>query len=157
MNKRLLIIIIFVILLNPWSITSLSTKNSIKKVLSSNNTPPNPPKIFGKTFGEVGEQYKYTFVATDPDGDDLCYYIDWGDGSVIITRDLFPSGEPVFIDYIWQTKGEFIIRAKVQDTHFAPSDWGYLEVSMPKINPRPYWLLFQILERLNNYFPILKY
>ena len=42
------------------------------------NQPPNKPsKPAGPATGGVGIDYEYTFIATDPDGDDIYYKIDW--------------------------------------------------------------------------------
>jgi len=46
------------------------------------NQPPNAPMITGPAEGVVGEEYEYTCVSTDPEDDDVYYYIDWGDGNV---------------------------------------------------------------------------
>jgi len=45
------------------------------------NQPPNAPTIEGPTTGTVGEEYSYTLLAADPDGGDISYWIDWGDGN----------------------------------------------------------------------------
>jgi len=44
------------------------------------NDPPTVPIITGPTSGAVSVSYEFTIVSTDPDGDDVYYYIDWGDG-----------------------------------------------------------------------------
>ena len=46
------------------------------------NSPPNVPLINGPTSGNAGETYTYTFVAIDPDDDNIYYEINWGDGTV---------------------------------------------------------------------------
>jgi len=43
------------------------------------NDPPEKPTINGPTSAKTGEDHKYTFVTTDPDGDDVYYFVDWGD------------------------------------------------------------------------------
>ena len=45
------------------------------------NTPPNKPEVHGPARGKPGETYLYTFKTTDPENDDVYYYVDWGDGS----------------------------------------------------------------------------
>jgi hypothetical protein len=41
--------------------------------------PPNTPTITGEINGEIQTSYDYTIQTTDPDHDDVQYYIDWGD------------------------------------------------------------------------------
>ncbi|MBU1941896.1 MAG: FG-GAP repeat protein, partial [Candidatus Thermoplasmatota archaeon] len=44
------------------------------------NQPPNTPTITGTTNGKAGVEYDYTFTTTDPDDDEVYYWITWGDG-----------------------------------------------------------------------------
>ena len=46
------------------------------------SNPPKKPSITGPTGGAVGTEYEYTFVTTDPDEDNISYYIEWGDGYI---------------------------------------------------------------------------
>ena len=48
------------------------------------NNPPEKPKIDGKTSGKVGNSYSYVFTSIDPDGDQVSYFIDWGDGLQVV-------------------------------------------------------------------------
>jgi len=43
------------------------------------SNPPDPPNISGPSSGIVEQNLGFTIVTTDPDGDDLYYYIDWGE------------------------------------------------------------------------------
>lgn len=95
------------------------------------NNPPNTPTITGPQNGEVGTEYTYTFCATDPDGDDVFYCIDWGDGSGEICIGPYPSGTCVESSHIWAEQGTYLIKAKARDTNQAESGWGTLSVTMP--------------------------
>jgi len=46
------------------------------------NQKPNKPSIEGTTNGDPGIVYYYVFNATDPDADNIEYYIKWGDGDI---------------------------------------------------------------------------
>ncbi len=121
------------------------------------NQPPGIPTVSGETNGNAGTEYEYTFNAVDPDGDDVKYYIEWGDGNTEWTS-LAVSGTPVVVSHTWAEEDTYTITAKAQDEYGLESDWGTLEVEMPVnqqvvINP-----LFQmILERFPYAFPILRY
>ncbi len=97
------------------------------------NHPPNIPTIDGPTSGNVGVSYPYTFVATDPEGDDIAEYIvRWGDAHVETITGPFTSGTPVTKEHTWDYQWTFTIRAKAIDIFGAESDWGTLKVTMPK-------------------------
>lgn len=95
------------------------------------NQPPNTPTIKGETKGVPNTQYSYTFETTDPDKDDIRYIIDWGDNSTTING-LNQSGKQIIFSHSWNSEGIYTIRAKAIDTNSAESDWGVIEVSMPK-------------------------
>jgi len=87
------------------------------------NLPPAPPEINGPSVGKVGISYNWTFLSTDPEGDDIAYYIDWGDDTSNIT-DYFPSGTDVKVKHTWSNDGTYNITAKAQDINGAESDWS---------------------------------
>ena len=125
---------------------------------TSPNTPPEKPDIDGTTNGKAGTSYDYDFTATDPDGDDVYYYIDWGDGDVLEWVGPYESGEIIELSHTWTEEDTYTISARAMDVWGDIGEWGTLEVEMPVdqqvvINP----LLQMILERFPNVFPILRY
>jgi hypothetical protein len=123
------------------------------------NEKPNAPIIDGPPSGKAKTPYDYTFTSTDPDSDDVSYYIKWGDESTTTWTTYQTSGTPYTESYTWDSQGTYTIEAKAKDTHGAESDWTELSVSMPKnkaINtiflnllenyPMIYQLLRQILK-----------
>ncbi|KAA0001587.1 MAG: hypothetical protein FE048_05275, partial [Thermoplasmata archaeon] len=63
--------------------TIVTVRETIKYLLRINN-PPDAPSIIGPTEGKIRTEYEYTFVATDPDGDDVYYWIQWGEGCPVV-------------------------------------------------------------------------
>jgi len=64
------------------------------------NHPPDAPKIsFHKC--ETTGAYDIIIRSTDPDGDDVFYYIDWGDGTFMYWIGPYESGINVTIKHIW--------------------------------------------------------
>ena len=94
------------------------------------NLPPDAPEIDGETTGAAGEEYEYTFVATDPEEDDISYFVDWGDDTTTGWTDFVASGEEVALTHTWDEQGTYTIRAKAKDTFDAESEWGILEVTI---------------------------
>ncbi len=48
--------------------------------------PPTPPFITGPPSGRAGKEYCWEFHSNDPDGDNIKYIIDWGDGNTTETE-----------------------------------------------------------------------
>jgi len=108
---------------------NISEDKIFKIVLGS---PPEKPQITGQTNGKPGVTYTYTFSSTDPDGDNVYYYIDWGDGTNTSWFGPFASGAPQQKDHSWSKKGTYTIMIKARDTKDLESPWGELIVTMPK-------------------------
>jgi hypothetical protein len=123
------------------------------------NEPPSAPLITGPTTGKNREGYDYTFIAFDPDDDDIHLWIEWGDESVIEWLGPYESGEQVTISHTWTEKGSYTIKAKAKDTYNIESEWAELTVTMPKNKSFTFNfpLLSELFERFPNAFPILKY
>ena len=95
---------------------------------------PNPPTITGEDNGQIETEYTYDVVSTDPEGDDIYYYVDWGDNCQSRTE-FVSSGETSELTHKWEYDGAYIIRAKAIDETGAESDWSILKVIMPKNKP----------------------
>ena len=119
------------------------------------NHPPEAPTISGPIKGNPGVEYNYTFVTTDPDGDDVWYHICWGDKEIIYIYGPYPSGEEITLSYNWSEKGTYIISCWARDIYDAESNITTLEVTMPrnKVINKP---VMQFLQNYPNLFPILR-
>ncbi len=91
--------------------------------LEYGNQPPKTPTIDGPTNGTTGASYDYTFNSEDPDGDDVYYWIDWGDGTSSDWIGPYTSGEEITVRHIWDEPGEYEIIAKSKDKYFE-SGWS---------------------------------
>jgi hypothetical protein len=88
------------------------------------NIEPNPPEISGPVSGGVNKSYEYTFFSTDPNLDDLWYYVDWDDGNFEEWAGPFESGSDVIFSHSWSENGSYNIRAKARDALEFESDWS---------------------------------
>jgi hypothetical protein len=118
--------------------------------------PPDKPTINGPASGYVDTSYNYEFISIDPDGDNVSYYIKWGDGTITDWTSFQDSGPPGFNEsHTWSIQGTYIIKAKTKDVYGLESDWSEYRVSIPRNRTSTYhWLLncFPLLERLLNLF-----
>ena len=119
------------------------------------NQPPDIPTITGTANGKPETEYPYTIFSTDPEGDDVYHYINWSDGTDIIYIGPYSSGEEVIVNHIWAEKGTYVVKVKTWDYYQAESDWGTLEVSVPK-NKSINTPFLQFLENHPRMFPILR-
>ena len=101
---------------------------------SSINTPPNASSVpLGSDTGLAGTAYSYSTSATDPDGDQVKYTFDWGDGSTDTTN-LVDSGTTASASHAWSNPGTYQIKAKATDSKGASSGWSLplaVEISEP--------------------------
>ncbi len=108
-----------------------ATTSSIVRINDETNNFPSTPIIEGPSSGKQNVEYLYSFSAYDPDGDELYFFADWGDGTYEMT-DSVSSGDEVTVSHTWDAEGIYEIKAKSIDQYGAESDWATLEVSMPK-------------------------
>jgi len=123
------------------------------------NAPPNKPaKPFGPTSGKRGVTYPYTTSTTDPDGDQVEYKFDWGDGTDSGWLGPYDSGDTCEASHKWSSVGGFSVKVKARDVpHFAESPWSEpLSVSMPRNRAFSNPIIIQFLQLLLQKIPILQ-
>jgi outer membrane protein assembly factor BamB len=119
------------------------------------DSAPDKPTITGQSNGKVRKTYDYTIVSSDPEEDNISYYVDWGDGKTTEWIGPYDSSEEIIQSHIWLIRGIYEVKVKARDGHGMESDWGTLSVTMPYEPQFPFiqWLL----ERFPNAFPLLRY
>jgi outer membrane protein assembly factor BamB len=118
------------------------------------NDPPEIPLITGKLTGNTGVEYNFTIVTSDPDGDNVSYWIDWGDGKNSGWLGMYESDVEINESHIWNDDGKYTVRVKARDQYATESDWATLEVTMPKIyihNP-----ILELLMKIVKCFPFFE-
>jgi len=124
--------------------------------IAGENHPPYPPIITGPINGKIWVWYDYNFSLSDPDGDSLSLRVDWGIGGPGKLHGPFDSGAIVTLNYSWRRRGNYTIRAQAIDTYGAESEWGTLEVTMPKNQQTHNTWFLQFLQNHPRMFPILR-
>jgi outer membrane protein assembly factor BamB len=123
-----------------------------------NNSSPSTPSIQGPASGTIKQNYDYTIVSTDPEDNNISYYVNWGDGTTTGWIGPYGSGQEQTVSHTWEKKGTYTIQVKARDNYSAESDWGTLQVTMPlSYEPPQFPFIHWLLERFPNAFPILRY
>ena len=118
--------------------------------------PGKPAKPSGPINGCVGNTYTYTTDTTDPEGDDLYYLFDWGDGTYSGWFGPISSGDTASADKKWKTQGSFSVKVIAKDENGVIGEWSDpLSVAIPKskVIYRPF---IHFLETHPNMFPLLR-
>lgn len=95
------------------------------------NYPPADPVIDGPTSGKPGVTYEYNIYSSDPDGDDIGYIVDFGDG-IVVDFDPIPSGDLLTVEHSWSNRGNYEMKVKAVDINGLESNWSTLPISIPK-------------------------
>jgi PKD repeat protein len=130
--------------------------------IATTNHPPQPPVIKGRHRVQANTTYDYTLTATDPDGNDVTIYLNWGDtywdGGAIGWLGPYHSGQTVTLQKNWTEKANYTIRAKAMDPYGAKSDWATLHVTLDASTPFPiprFW--DQLFQRFPHAFLLLRH
>jgi hypothetical protein len=132
------------------------TSGPVWHFTTAENQPPNAPIIDGKTSGKAGTPYTYKFTSTDPIGDQVSYYIKWGDGDITDWTALQASGPPGYTEsHTWDIQDEYTITAKAKDENGLEGPEATLTVTMPRyrVINTPF---LNFLQNHPNLFPILR-
>lgn len=83
---------------------------------------PNPPE--GPSSVCEDKQVTYTATTTDPEGHQIYYKFDWGDGTTSNWEGPFASGSTGSASHTWSSKGSYSIKVKAKDEYNEETDWS---------------------------------
>jgi VCBS repeat-containing protein len=131
-----------------WTFTTEEKTNKI----------PIRPTITGVQGIHVpNRNYDYDIVTIDPDGDDVIYYIDWGDGNHEDWFGPFESGQNITATHAWQPITRlYEIRVKARDIYSGESEWGKLYVFVLNSRSVASLILVRFVVRLIEKFPVFE-
>jgi parallel beta-helix repeat protein len=90
----------------------------------ANNWEPESLQILGPSIGANGITYNFTVVALDPEGEQIYYQLDWGDGNFTDWLGPVNSGVSITTPYAWASDGIYNITARVRDIEGSESNWS---------------------------------
>lgn len=132
-----------------------STDYTWANIIDSNN-PPNIPEITGPTKGKIKVELKFNISTTDPDLDDVFYFIDWGDQTNSSWVGPYVSGVNISINHSWNEKGTFTIKVKAKDIKGSESNWKTLEVNIPRNRFIEKTFILRVIDRFLKVFSSIK-
>ncbi len=134
---------------NPYTLADAWIKSGNWKKLTDSSFPgidlgfktygrasyaPSKPDITGPTNPKVREECEYQLKSYDEDNHSLYYTIKYGDG-YNETIGPYISGEEITITHSWEKRGTYLLQVQAVDSTKAESDWGTLEITVPKNIP----------------------
>ncbi len=113
---------------------------------------PSAPVIKGPSSGNHEVKYSFNFSSISPLGNDVYFWIEWGDGVVKPWVGPCGSGEEITASHSWYYEGNYTIKARAKDTENLWGPWSEYEVTIPR-NRVYYNSLFL---RFLDVFPLLE-
>jgi len=102
-----------------------STQGPIWSFITASNQPPFKPKVLdGPPTAGPGISLKFTTVAPDPEGDQVFYQWDWGDGNISDWFGPYEFGEHAETTYQWAQNGSYDIKVRARDINGKQGDWS---------------------------------
>ncbi|UCB59169.1 MAG: hypothetical protein JSV67_02400 [Thermoplasmatales archaeon] len=130
----------------------------IKFSYFENERPHTPNKPIGPLAGRIMDYCDYSCIGTEPEGQEIYYLFNWGDGYDSGWLGPYDSGESCIATYFWSDQGDYEIRVKIKDVHGGESDWSDpLSVRMPRNMVLKNFVLLRFIDRLGESFPLMKY
>lgn len=103
---------------------NINVRLRLSKDVDPTQVPLTPGVPGGPIATGLSTSEEFTATTTDPDGDDLYYQWDWGNGQTSPWYGPYVSGEPVSRSYSYSETGDYDIRVRVFDRWQDTSAWS---------------------------------
>ena len=90
--------------------------------------PVTPAKPSGPEQWAQGVEVTFEATTTDPDGDSIYYWFDWGDGENSGWEGPYPSGNTCDSQHTYPDLGDYNLKVKAKDTNGVESEWSEIHV-----------------------------
>ena len=91
---------------------------------AANQPPVTPVAPTGPTSGFTGVSYSFSATTIDPEGDNISYMFDWGDGNFSSWLGPYSSGATATTSHAWAHAGTYNVKVKAKDSQGAESGWS---------------------------------
>jgi len=121
-------------------------------VVEIENQYPSKPSIIGETSISSGQTYSFEISSSDPDGDELYYLVEWGDGDYTIIE----PGDSTTVSHKFSKSGKIKVKAIDSGGLWAENILSVSSSPKNKHTDMPLLeVLNNLLERFSNFFHIL--
>ena len=120
------------------------------------NLAPSAPEMEGPKVGKTGQYYDLSMSSSDFEGQDVYYYIDWGDGAIEYWFGPKNSSQTVTFSHKFKDAGSITITTKAKDTLDEISAESTLNILILKNRSQSEPFFLQVLNRLIDCFPVFK-
>lgn len=94
------------------------------QVMVGSSFPPDPPALQGPTNGRPNKEYSFTAQTTDPEGSQILYLFNWGDGTTSDWIGPVNSGESVTTTHAFPEVGDYEVKVRAKDIDEATGYWS---------------------------------
>lgn len=98
--------------------------------LDDPSKPPSNPIIKGPVECILDFEHEFRIWSTDPEGDKIRYYVDWGDGTNTGWIGPYLSEQQITIKHSWSEIGYHKIRVRAEDTYGIKGHWSEHNISV---------------------------
>jgi hypothetical protein len=150
------------VLVPVYTINATQTEDLHREKIDRIPKTPMFPTIVGPIIGDLGVGYEYEVSYEDPEGDDVFFKINWGDGRIQNWDGPYKSGEVVKYTHCWSPisfpgGGYFNIMVQAKDSHNLLSRISKFEISMNRKNDVSiHPILSAILNQISELLILLK-
>lgn len=148
-----------------WKIISYDIYNASSEGMIWNftteewrNSPPIRPNVDGVRGLLVPDvEYEYNIITTDPNNDDVFYFIDWGDGTFVDWFGPYESGTNTTKTHTWpRVTRMYEIKVKAKDIYGEESEWGTMKIIVISLKSSTRSFSGNFIVRIIDRFPILE-
>jgi hypothetical protein len=101
-----------------------SSYDTLFQTWGTNYGPNKPSTPSGPGSGYTGVSYTYSSSTTDPEGQDIYYWFNWGDGTNSGWLGPYDSGSSCSASHSWSSPGTYSVKVKAKDVHGDESVWS---------------------------------
>jgi len=102
-----------------------STPGPVWSFTSADDQPPfNPMIVAGPSAAGPKIPLNFTAIAPDPEGDQVYYQWNWGDGNMSSWIGPYQFGDHVVTSNGWEQDGAYDVKVRAKDSHGKIGDWS---------------------------------
>jgi outer membrane protein assembly factor BamB len=93
-------------------------------IINCGGQKPLTPTVTGPTVMIPAVSDTFSTVTTDPNGDNIRYRFDWGNGTITDWSEALASGSTYKTTFTYTNRGQFYVKAQAKDQTGKSSDWS---------------------------------